>query len=249
MNKSQFVQITRRERVEEEVFTKKISEVYNEIWQNLLPQQIPLSDLPHEVAKNVVTPPDAPIPDCQTCGGCCACFPYIGVRPSEEVPKEKYWDITAEGKDGEIVVDRFLKRNGENFACQSLAGKIGENVSCTIYENRPRICRNFEAGSDKCHAVRRSYGLEPPLGLMEMAVALRKLREIPEPEIAPSEKIRDVRIREKKDSDFWEITALMEDGTFRPLHTYDPSREIFRQFEFSGLTFSDAKGLIASRKV
>lgn len=248
MNKNQFVQITRRNKIAEKEFSTKISEMYNFIWENLLPQQIPTTDLPHEVAKNVITPPDAPIPDCQTCGGCCSCFPHIGVRPAENVPAENYWDITAKGENGEIVVDRFLKRSEETLVCKALEGKIGEKVKCGIYESRPQICRAFEAGSDKCHAVRRAYGLEPPLSLVEMAVALKKLRAIPEPAIVPAKTIKDVKIREAADSGRWEITALLEDGTLRSLHTYDPNRETYRQFEFSGMTVSNAQDLIASRK-
>src|SRR5205085_9638922 len=42
-----------------------------------------------------------------------------------------------------------------------------ERTRCEMYELRPRSCRAFEAGSDRCRAVRRAYGLEPPLALSE----------------------------------------------------------------------------------
>ena len=48
-----------------------------------------------------------------------------------------------EGENGEITVDRFLRRDGETFACTALDGIIGEQVACRIYEKRPRICHRF----------------------------------------------------------------------------------------------------------
>ncbi len=247
MRRGEYVQITRRNRITEEEFYPMISAMYERVWLNLLPPQLVTDDLATSVAKNVVTPADAPIPDCQTCGACCTSMLCVGVRPSENVAAEDYWDITAAGANGEITVDRFLRRDGETGACVALEGTIGEQVSCRIYEQRPRICHQFEAGSDKCHALRRAYGIEPFLTLEEMFEARQKLKA-KDVESVPTETIRDAKIVEKTGTNLLEIKALLKDGTLRTIHTYDPNFETWRQFEFSGLTLSQAKVLINSRK-
>jgi len=43
--------------------------------------------------------------------------------------------------------------------CAALGGKIGEAVSCNIYEWRPSPCREMIAGSDGCNRARRRWGL------------------------------------------------------------------------------------------
>lgn len=220
-----------------------LDKMYEQIWQNLLPPQILTDSLSNTVAENIITPSDAPIPDCMTCGACCASSPCIGVSPAEKVPVEDFWEITAD--DG-IVVDRFLKRTDETFSCVALEGTIGEQVSCRIYEQRPRACRLFEAGSDKCHALRRAYGIEPFLSLMEMASAVKKLKSesaLP----ASKDTIRNVKIVGRKDTNLLEITVWLEDGSVRKIHTFEPERESWMQFEFDGLTLEQARDLIISR--
>jgi Fe-S-cluster containining protein len=236
------VQITRKDRVSEEEFYPAVNAMYEQIWERLLPAQVLTDGLSHTVANNVLTSGDAPVPDCQTCGACCAAVVCVGVRPGEDVESGKYWDVTA----GELVVDRYLKREPESFRCASLAGKIGERVSCTIYESRPAICRHFEAGSDRCHALRRAYGLEPFLSLMEMAAANAKLRERRSAE-PPQGTIRNAKIEADAESGALQIKALMWDGSLRPIHRYDPAAESWFQFEFEGLTIEQANELIGRR--
>ena len=68
---SEFVQITRRDRFQEEEFYPMVHRMYEEIWTKLLPPQLVTDQLSSRIKNNVVTPPDAPIPDCLTCGACC----------------------------------------------------------------------------------------------------------------------------------------------------------------------------------
>lgn len=241
--KDGFVQITRRKTFSEGEFYPLLDRMYEQIWGNLLPPQILTDGLSNTVAENVITPPDAPIPDCMTCGACCAASPCIGVSPTENVPEEDFWEITA---DGGIVVDRFLKRTDETFSCVALEGVIGEQVSCRIYEHRPRACRLFEAGSDKCRALRRAYGIEPFLSLMEMALAMKKIKsETALP--ASKDTIRNVKIARAQDANLLEIRVCLEDGAVRKIHSFEPEREIWMQFEFEGLTLEQARDLIISR--
>lgn len=60
---------------------------------------------------------------------------------------------------------KFTAKN--SFRCQALGGKIGEQVACQIYENRPSPCRNFKASfengikHERCDDCRRLLGLGP----------------------------------------------------------------------------------------
>jgi uncharacterized protein len=223
-----------------------VNEMYEYIWQRLLPPQLVTDGLSNTIANNTVTPPEAPIPDCLTCGACCQSLLCVGVRPSDRVDPELYWDVTKGKDEDEIVVDRYLRRDGETLACAALEGTIGEKVACKIYETRPLMCHHFDAGSDRCHAIRRAFGIEPFLSLSGMSEAMEKLdaREI---YIEPSKIIRNAEIKQDPETALNTISVLMRDGTLTPLHTYDPRQETYMQFEFDGLSVDGAAKLIASR--
>lgn len=244
MSETDFVQITRREKFSEAEFYPMITSMFEQIWINLLPPQLVNEDLPTKVSKNIVTPPNTPIPECLPCGACCGAMMCVAVSPDDtQTPAENYWDITT---NGAIVVDRYLRRNGETLACASLEGEIGEQVNCGIYEQRPKMCHVFEAGSDKCHAIRRAYGIEPFLTLEEMFEARHKLNA-KQAEAIPTETIRDAKIAKKADTNLLEISVLLKTGELKTLHTYDPNRETWRQYQFSGLTLAQAQELINSQ--
>lgn len=249
MSESEFVQITRREKFSEEEFYPLISSMYERIWLYLLPPQLVTEDLPTKVSRNIVTPVDAPIPECTTCGACCGAMICVAVGSEDvQTPAEHYWNITTTGERGEITVDRYLRRSGETLACANLGGEIGKAVGCQIYEQRPQMCHVFEAGSDKCHALRRAYGIEPFLTLDEMMQARRKLNA-KDAEIVPDETIRDAKISEQIGTNLLEITALMKDGTLQTIHAYDPNFETWQQYQFSGLTLERARNLIESHSL
>ena len=50
--------------------------------------------------------------------------------------------------------DDILGTRVENGQCVALEGTIGECVSCTIYEDRPAVCRTFEMASNDCLRAR-----------------------------------------------------------------------------------------------
>lgn len=245
MTLQEFVQITRLSKVPEEQFYPVINRMYEYIWQQLLPPQLVTDGLSNTLKNNVVTPPDAPIPDCLTCGACCQSLLCVGVRPSDNVAPELCWDITVETDKGEIVVDRYLKRDGETLACAALEGTIGERVACTIYETRPKMCHHFDAGSDRCHAIRRAFGIEPFLSLNEMSDAMNKLEARPEA-TDTSQVIRNAQIRPDEKTGEYVLTALLKSGELREIHRYDPKRETWMQFQFDGLNLTNAAALIRS---
>jgi len=248
MNDKKLIQITRRKKFAEEEFWMMMSELREQQWGNLSQPQLPIEDLPYKAAKNFVTPLDAPVPDCLTCGACCKFVFVIGLNPTDTIPAENIWDVMQRWKENqEIVIDRFLRRDAETLHCAALDTTTASGKAvCQIYEQRPRSCHNFEAGSDKCHGLRRLYGFDPPLTVMETLSALQTL-ESKAASPVKAEKIRRVKIVEKAETDELTIMAVMEDGSDQPLYSFDPNCEFWMQFEFAGLTLAAARDLIDSR--
>jgi Fe-S-cluster containining protein len=52
---------------------------------------------------------------------------------------------------------RFLKRNEAAGCCVALEGGL-HKCRCMIYDDRPLLCREFEAGSEDCLEARRKHG-------------------------------------------------------------------------------------------
>ena len=88
--------------------------------------------------------------DCLTCGACCA--------HSESWPA-----FIGEGDGGGIPEDLIDIEHGRMLChgrrCAALAGEIGIRAQCSVYANRPLVCREFQAGSEDCKMVRRSFNL------------------------------------------------------------------------------------------
>ncbi len=102
---------------------------------------------------------DDTVPDCESCGACCAYsweWPtFIGDRDGEDIAPH-------------FVEDGRMRCDGNR--CSALAGSIGSSVYCRVYDDRPLVCREFTAGSQACHAVRAHFGLEegePEAGILE----------------------------------------------------------------------------------
>jgi hypothetical protein len=108
------------------------------------------------------------------------------------------------------------------------------------------MCRDFEAGSDRCHALRRAVGVEPFLTLEEMAEAKEKLDAKPS-KSNPANIIRNAEIRSDDETGRHTIIALMRHGTLKEIHSYDPANETYFQFEFDGLSLDSARKIIDSR--
>jgi len=92
---------------------------------------------------------------CQTCGACCATF-----RVSF------YWaDADARGLPAELteqINPWFGCMAGTNRAaphCVALAGTVGTEVGCRVYEQRPEPCREVQAGDSQCLKARSHHGL------------------------------------------------------------------------------------------
>lgn len=248
------VQITRIDKFAENEFYSLITYLNQKKLQKFSNSQIDIDNLPCRVAENVITSNNEQIPDCLTCGACCAYLFYLlgrSVSFRDQTQATNYWNITKQTKNGdEIVVDRFLRRDEETLACNALSGEIGNNVSCQIYEQRPISCRNFEAGSDKCHAIRRAFGIEPKLGretLLEarFRFALHKERQSIDYKIVYSQIVSIDKPITGKDL---AIIVLLGNESKEVIHIYNSGEESYLQSEFIGLYVTEALELINLRK-
>lgn len=105
---------------------------------------------------------------CTTCGACCAAF-RATFHWSEA---DDAGGTVPVGMTVDIDPFRRAMRGTQHVAprCVALEGELGCQVSCTIYEQRPTVCREFtiagEDGlaNDKCDRARRSIGLSPLAG-------------------------------------------------------------------------------------
>jgi hypothetical protein len=92
--------------------------------------------------------------DCRTCGACC---------------REAYHSVTVSVRDPVVWQEpALIERHGHRFEirrdgdrCAALEEKPRGAFSCTIYEHRPRTCREFAANGRHCLDARRRVGLSP----------------------------------------------------------------------------------------
>lgn len=102
---------------------------------------------------------------CVQCGACCTFFRVqfqaIELRtPGLDVPSEY-----TERYDQEHLV--MMGTNQQRPRCVALGGRIGREVTCSIYARRPSCCRDFRASFEdgrrnpRCDDARKSKGLRP----------------------------------------------------------------------------------------
>jgi Fe-S-cluster containining protein len=108
--------------------------------------------------------------DCVSCGACC-CNPsenrksnyrdYVQVTDRDialrrNIEALRTWAVRNE--DGEW----HLRLDGDEHRCGALQGELGQQVGCSIYDLRPRACRNVQPGDPYCLRARREQGIDPP---------------------------------------------------------------------------------------
>jgi Fe-S-cluster containining protein len=110
---------------------------------------------------------------CVKCGACCAFFRVVFFWREAE-------DNSDCGIDGDYRVPLHLTEDLDPFRrcmsgttekkgnrCVALQGRVGENATCQIYENRPSPCRAFSASyvdgkqNKRCNEAREAHGLKP----------------------------------------------------------------------------------------
>lgn len=99
---------------------------------------------------------------CMSCGACCSFFTVQCTKKDLEKLTEAQVVrkiIFFEKKVFMLGTERFKQR------CQFLDGNVGEQVKCTIYEQRPQACRDFhiQLANDKinqrCNKARAHHNL------------------------------------------------------------------------------------------
>ncbi|MCG5052533.1 MAG: YkgJ family cysteine cluster protein [Myxococcales bacterium] len=103
------------------------------------------------------------IPDCQTCGACCAnpqenrdegFADWVEIDPRDLIlarPRHKHLVVLNAAGEPHMRLDPAGR-------CAALRGRLGQRVHCAIYDVRPRACRRLEAGSPRCLAYREERG-------------------------------------------------------------------------------------------
>jgi uncharacterized protein len=126
------------------------------------------------LASSRVTSTPAPVRqfDCQICGACCV-SPYSGGAYVSLDDREAARMLVAHlpvilqrqgGDPPEFLPKLGTKPSGNGMkACAAFQGNAGSTCSCSIYEGRPSVCRQFEAGSHACRDARRLIGVEAGL--------------------------------------------------------------------------------------
>lgn len=103
---------------------------------------------------------------CMHCGACCAFYKVsfslseIDIHEGGTVPVDYAVQISS---------TQYAMRGTEkkNKRCMALKGRVGHQVSCAIYDQRPTCCHNFIAAWEKgtvnpiCNRARVIYGLPP----------------------------------------------------------------------------------------
>lgn len=85
--------------------------------------------------------------DCQSCGACCS-----------------YSDSWPEVGFDEAIPDALLDASGEHMSCigdrcNALRGIVGKRVKCSIYANRPIVCKTCQPRDKACQQARRYFSL------------------------------------------------------------------------------------------
>lgn len=159
------VQLTRRRGMSEATFAEVLERLARRRARAVVSDEGP-GLYSETVAESRFSAKQTGVPDCLTCGACCAYFYQVAVLDIDPTPRRLTWAVwETEAVAGPKT--RWLRREPLEGQCIAFAGRVGEQASCAIYELRPNSCRAFEAGSDRCHGARRVYGLEPPLSEIE----------------------------------------------------------------------------------
>jgi len=100
-----------------------------------------------------VTGPDAVVAlgtlDCRRCGACCA---YAA-----DWPRFTLEDDAASARiPAHLVDDAGARMRCDGDRCAALEGTVGVATRCTIYDDRPEVCRACVPGDDACLIARRA---------------------------------------------------------------------------------------------
>ena len=104
-----------------------------------------------------------PVYDCQQCGACCL-DPlrgegYASLDRSESKRMKRLGLHVVSGAGGSALATRAHAGDGRAWACVAFQGDVGGTCGCSIYQDRPAVCRGFTVGSFHCRQARAATGL------------------------------------------------------------------------------------------
>ena len=93
--------------------------------------------------------------DCTKCGACCfGLAVHLTAREARIFQANRKLKLLIKPQD-----DGFCMRRTVNESrCFALKGNPG-CCTCKVYNDRPRVCRQFEAGSEACLRSRQQFGI------------------------------------------------------------------------------------------
>ena len=91
---------------------------------------------------------------CNACGACCS---YSADWPRFTLEDDA--DIAL--LPPELVSDTMSCMRCDGERCCALSGKVGVNTSCSVYAQRPDVCRACQPGDEACTMARHRFGLAP----------------------------------------------------------------------------------------
>ncbi len=98
--------------------------------------------------------------DCQSCGACCATYDVLlmGTDLDRFEADPSLLALTTPYEKLAGVQARFMRREAATGRCVALRGPL-HACACSIYADRPMLCRELEVGSPHCLAAREAFGL------------------------------------------------------------------------------------------
>lgn len=100
---------------------------------------------------------------CLSCGACCAFFRVSFYwAEGEAMPADVVEPLTP-------VYSCMKGTNQKNPRCVMLSGEIGQQVSCTMYQQRSSSCKEVLAGDSQCNKARHAHGLIPLIDVEQPA--------------------------------------------------------------------------------
>ena len=91
---------------------------------------------------------------CQACGACCAYardWPRFTIESDDAIDRLPTHLVEFDGSGMRWTGNR----------CAALSGEVGVLTACTVYHDRPQVCRDCVAGDDACQMARARHGLPP----------------------------------------------------------------------------------------
>src|SRR5436190_24294852 len=97
--------------------------------------------------------------DCQTCGACCVDYfgtaGYIQLTQPETARMGRLGLPVVNWHGQTLLATRPHSGLGGATCCVAFVGEVASSCACSIHPDRPRACREYEAGSEGCKFARQ----------------------------------------------------------------------------------------------